>query len=360
MPLLHLDTYQFRNLNNVSISLDGNIHVIYGDNASGKTSLLEAMHVLCSGKSFLGASPRKMQQMETRDFSLRGGILMPEGYRNQLQFVWQDASLVLKSGGEKISRISEYARFQPVQAVTPASFRIIDESPDTRRRFIDWGVFHVKHDYVETWQRFQRCLSQRNKMLVQEVNNSTISAWNREYVALSEAVDGYREAYVETLKPTFHEMISRLLPESSVQIIYHRGWDPEDNLDELLDKTVDRDRQRGYTFYGPQRAELNLRMGKRVAKDIASRGQKKLITYALYLSQAQIQQQVGNYPGLLLIDDLPSELDGIHQNSVFDLLMQLPMQVVISCIEPDQINRIVDQASKLFHVKQGVVKEVVQ
>ena len=151
-----------------------------------------------------------------------------------------------------------------------------------------------------------------------------------------------------------------MLPDVDITLSYLAGWDQDQDLLELLDSTLNRDKERGYTIYGPQRAELNIRMGNRSAKDLASRGQKKLITYALYLSQAELQQNDGNYPGLLLIDDLPSELDQSHQKGVLDLLLDLPMQVVISCIEPGQLQKMADHASRLFHVKRGGVKEVVQ
>ncbi len=196
MPLERLEAHQFRNLQATSIQLTDGIQLIYGDNASGKTSLLEAMHVLCSGKSFLGASPRKMQQFEYDAFSISGVTTQQNHPPQQLRYRWQEGHIHLIMGSETARRTSEYAAIQPIQAITPLSYKIIDDRPEIRRRYMDWGVFHVKHEYGGTWRQFQRCLSQRNSMLHTGANKRAISAWSQEYVRQAEALDGYRQDYL--------------------------------------------------------------------------------------------------------------------------------------------------------------------
>ena len=184
--------------------------------------------------------------------------------------------------------------------------------------------------------------------------------WDIEYVKSCDIIDGYRSDYVAVLQQSFVNILKRLLPDTQVTIGYHRGWGKDSNLSDLLAQAQSRDIERGYTYYGPQRAELNIMLNGHPAKDTASRGQKKLITYALYIAQAEIQQQHGEYSGLLLVDDLPSELDDEHQSLVLDLLTELPMQVILSCIDPTDIEQVVEPSTKLFHVKQGKVEVVLQ
>ena len=358
MPLERLKTYQFRNLDNVNLTFDSGFNVVFGNNASGKTSLLEAAHVICSGKSFLRASPQKLQQFNSSDFSLNG-IMKFQEQPHRYQYLWKDHGVHLKINEQIVRKISRYALQQPVQAITPASFKLIDESPDIRRRFIDWGVFHVKHQYIDAWHRYQRSLSQRNAMLTQAKGKS-LMPWDIEYVKTCEIIDAYRSEYITALQQSFENIHKRLLPDTKVTIAYHRGWAKDCNLGELLAQAQSRDIERGYTYYGPQRAELHILLNGHPARDTASRGQKKLITYGLYIAQAQIQQQHGEYSGLLLVDDLPSELDAEHQSLVLDLLTDLPMQVILSCIDPSDIEQVVNPSTKLFHVKQGKVEVVLQ
>ena len=357
MPLSSLETYQFRNLQPGKIELDPGLQVVYGDNASGKSSLLDAMHVLCSAKSFLSAPPRKLQQFNSHEFSINGEVIQNDHPRQKIQFRWQNSQISLIHGLQTLRRTSEYAVLQPVQAITPISYQLIDGSPDTRRRFIDWGVFHVKHEYIDVWRRFQRTLSQRNAMLIQGVDDRTLSAWSNEYVLLSQEVHEFRLAYVKILDSIVRNMTARFLPSVQVSMKYQRGWDTDRDLGEILQSNFRQDRERHFTYYGPQRAELTIRLDNKLARDVASRGQKKLITFAMYLSQASLLQESGNNSGLLLVDDLPSELDSDHQSLVFEILQELPMQVVISCIDHLQLEISEGITNKLFHVKHGRIKE---
>ena len=360
MPLHRLETYQFRNLGNVRMDLDAGLQFIYGDNASGKTSLLDAIHVLCSAKSFLRASPGKMQQFGTTDFSLNGIVSQQASPLLPIQYRWQNSQIRLNLGNKQPRRSSEYASFQPVQAVTPVSYRLLDDPPDIRRRFMDWGVFHVKHDYADIWRRFRRSLAQRNTMLASGTDLQTLSAWSREYIQLAESLDEYRADYVALLVSQIKQYFCAFLPDSSLDIGYQRGWDTARSLDEVLRDNFRRDRERHFTYHGPQRAELVLKLDGVLARDSASRGQKKLITFAIYLAQANLQQELGRHSGVLLVDDLPSELDQEHMSLVMDVLQGLSMQVIVSCIDISRLSerhRYLD--NKVFHVKQGQV-EVIQ
>ena len=360
MPLDYLETFQFRNLEKVGIEFSPGTQLIYGDNASGKTSFLEAAHILCCAKSFLGASPRKLQKFNTHDFSLNGIISQKEDLQYSTQYRWQDNQLTLLRDNHPIQRISEYVVFQPTQAITPISYRLLDDSPDIRRRFMDWGVFHVKPEYGQLWIRFRKNLLHRNAILNGKGDKKILSAWNREYIQLAKRLSDLRKEYIGLLSGIVEGYFQKLLPEHNLVIHYRRGWDEEYDLSELLDSYFYKDKERGYTYYGPQRDDLILQLNGVLARDSASRGQKKLITFALYLAQASLQQQQGRYSSLLIVDDLPGELDLEHVLRVMDICIDLPMQVLISCIDIKQLPKKHQTADKMFHVKQGRIKEVLQ
>lgn len=334
------------------------IQVLFGDNASGKTSVLEALHVVCSGKSFLGASPRKIQQFGEKSFSCRGVVHQDSHPSRTLQYQWAENTVQLKIGHQSVRRSSEYAAIQPVQAITPQSYRLIDDAPESRRKFIDWGVFHVKHDYAQIWHGFQKSLVQRNRMLAMQSDSRAINAWSREFVQFAEILHDARQQYLQVFSEILCQVSQCLLPENRLEIAYHPGWDTDIPLAERLCKNFLKDQARGFTYYGPQRAELQIRLDGQIARDSASRGQKKLITFALYLAQSTLQQEQGERQGILLIDDLPSELDIGHLADVMDFLQDFPMQIILSCIDVQQLSAVEKTIKKLFHVKHGVVKEV--
>lgn len=359
MSLQRLEVHQFRNLTHLEISLDPGLQVISGDNASGKTSVLEAIHTLCSGKSFLGAVPRKMQQINEVAFSLQGDIFQPKHPKQTLHYRWQNHHIHLKVGSESARRASEYAVIQPVQTLSPISYRLIDETPENRRRFLDWGVFHVKRGYSSIWRKFHRALTQRNAMLAVGADARALNAWSHEYIKLAEQLDRCRLEYIQSLVEALQETANQLFPTEEVRLIYLPGWNREKGLEAQLEANFSKDRERRYTYFGPQRADIAIRLNGVPARDTASRGQKKLLIFALYLAQAMLQQKTGYREGLLMIDDLPSELDKEHLGLVLKVLTGLPMQVIVSCIDFQQLNMAENMVKKRFHVKQGRVTEVV-
>jgi len=359
MPLECLEARQFRNLQTASIRLTHGIQLVYGDNASGKTSLLEAMHVLCGGKSFLAASARKMQQFGSDAFSISGLSTQRDHPPQRLRYRWQAGHIHLEAGSEIVRRTSQYAAIQPVQAITPLSYKIIDDRPEIRRRFMDWGVFHVKQEYSSIWRQFQRCLNQRNSLLHRGADPHAISAWNKEYVRQAEALHSYRHDYMNQLQPILASISERLLAKKRLSVRYTAGWDREKGLSQLLEDNLQRDLERKFSYYGPQRADFSIHLDGHTARDTASRGQKKLITFALYLAQASLQQAIGHKKALLLIDDLPSELDTQHQAVILQVLQDSSMQAVISCINPGHLAFAANEPEKRFHVKHGRVTEVV-
>lgn len=357
MPIKRIETYNFRNLDDASLGLSDGINIISGNNGSGKTSILEAINVTCCARSFLGASPRKFLQLEKNSLALRAFISTENSFDTQISFKWLDSSTVLSIGNERISRASLYAQQQPVQAITPISFQVIDQAPELRRKFIDWGVFHVKHEYASLWQNFQRVLLQRNKAIADSVH-SDLDSWNNQFVKLSLSITSSRQHYTDQFIEIFDSVLRQLGFTESVQLVFMPGWDQDKDLLSILETSYRNDKQRGFTYYGPQRADLSLKIKGKPVRDICSRGQKKLITYAMYLSQALLQESLGSRTGVLLIDDLPSELDANHQQSVISFLEQLPMQSVLSCIDAEQLSSQSNKIAKRFHVEQGRVTEV--
>jgi DNA replication and repair protein RecF len=353
MSIEFVEAHNFRLFNQLSLDLDHGINVIYGDNASGKTSLLESIHYLCSCKSFLAASPRKLIKKNSEEFYVRGRLRLEESRSLTISIAWQEQKVHLKHGLENIYKTSTYAAYQPILAIGPFSYKLIDDTPEIRRKYIDWGVFHVKHHYSHITRDFNRVMLQRNKLLHSGTSREAIHAWDHQFVDLAESIDQYRKNYISLLNNKLSEITRIFLPDEQLKIQYLRGWPEDETLSEYLEKSYHNDVDRKFTYYGPQRADMLMKLNGLNVRDSASRGQKKLITFALYLSQLSLQNDVGNRKGILIIDDLPSELDKYNIQLVIEYVSSMQIQSFLSCISPDLIDFGVGDFTRMFHVKRG-------
>lgn len=358
MPIRQLEVSGVRNLAPLTFAPDPSVNFIYGDNGAGKTSLLEAITLLSSGKSFrthqfkylvADASDRLELKAELDDGTQAYNLRFKSGD----QLVRLNDKLV-SSRAEVVSRM-------PVQVIDPGSFRLLSGSPEDRRQFLDWGVFYQVESYFERWRQYRQLLKQRNSAL-KSADEPMVAVWQPAFVEVAELIDTHRAAYFEGLAQEFYRILALLDSGiEGVELGYFRGWDKSLSLTEALAKASDRDYSLGYSQRGPHRAELRVTQDKSPAVEILSRGQQKTVVAALKLAQGHCYRQSTGRAPIYLVDDLASELDRDHRLSLCRLLEQLECQVFITSIDKDQLFDIwTPRAFKLFHVEQGVVEEVGQ
>ncbi|WP_257265675.1 DNA replication/repair protein RecF [Endozoicomonas sp. ONNA2] len=347
-----------RNLSSVSITPSSSVNVLYGLNGSGKTSVLEAIHILGVARSFRTSRIKPVINQGAEVCTVFGRIgetLVPVGVSRNLR----DESLQIRVSGENLKSTSDLARLLPLQVINPDTFRLLEGSPKLRRSFIDWGVFHVKHhDFFPIWKRLQKALKQRNTLLRHgRISGSELTSWNLEFEKAANAIDELRDDYIQRLTPVFNEVLSELADMDNLSIQYYRGWDRERTLHEVLSSGLTRDVQSGYTHAGPQRADLRIRIGKGSAVDILSRGQLKLVVCALKLAQGFLYKELQDKQCIFLVDDLPSELDTPNRQKLCRLFQKMNCQTFITCVEKEALEHcwLPETEVKMFHVKHGQV-----
>ncbi|WP_067515833.1 DNA replication/repair protein RecF [Endozoicomonas ascidiicola] len=352
---------QIRNLISASLQPSSSINVLYGFNGSGKTSVLEAIHLLGVARSFRTSRIKPVINRESDICTVFGRLGMssgtiPIGVSRNLM----DESLQIRVSGENLKSTSELARLLPLQVINPDTFRLLEGSPKLRRHFIDWGVFHVKHqDFFPIWKRMQKALKQRNSLLRHgRINGSELSSWNIEFEKAAKAIDQLRSDYIQKLIPVFKEVLSELSDMDDLTIQYYRGWDKDRDLKEVLESGLTRDIQSGYTHAGPQRADLRVRIGRGSAVDVLSRGQLKLVVCALKLAQGFLYKEIQGKQCVFLVDDLPSELDTINRQKLCRLFQKMKCQTFITSVEKEALENcwLPETEVKLFHVKHGQVE----
>lgn len=350
MPLVRLDISHVRNLSSVRLDPSPQVNLILGENGSGKTSVLEAIHLLSFGRSFRSHKHKTYIQHEKEHclvFALvdQGtGSNVPVGLQRH-----RDGEIEVHIKGQRAHSVVELAERLPVQLINPDAFRLLEGSPGVRRQFIDWGVFHFDKDFILSWKGWQKALKQRNTLLRRgRISPSLLAAFDLELIRLGELVNASRKAYVEDLAPYFSQVLSNLNDGLSVHLQFYQGWDSQKSLSQAMEASRERDIDLGYTNTGPQRADLKVKTASGEALDTLSRGQQKLVVSALKIAQGQLLIEMGRQL-VFLVDDLPAELDVTHRQKLCRLLESLNSQIFITSVGPDTADFLWSETTNVRH-----------
>jgi len=357
MTLRRVQVTDFRCLHRADLDLDPNFTLISGPNASGKTSLLEAVYVLGRGRSFrtrrleplIRTGAERMMIVGEAELPERGITLGVEGSADGLR---------ARVGGDRVASLAELAWVLPVQIIDPEIHRLIEEGPNRRRRFLDWGVFHVEHSFVENWQRYQQALRQRNAALKARQGRAAVAAWDLELVRYGELITDARRRYVEQLAPVAATVAAHLL-NLELGLAYRPGWAAGTELSAALEGSFARDLDLGATQVGPHRADLAIRLEGATVRDRVSRGQQKLLAAVLLLSQIKLFPQDSRARPTLLLDDPAAELDSGHLRALLHEVRSQPLQLVVTTLQASGPELAVFGApGRRFEITAGEVRAV--
>jgi len=318
-----------RCLQAVSVELDPRFTLISGPNGSGKTSLLEAIYVLGRGRSFRTRRLDHLIRRGRERFVVFGEI--ESGHRRLTMGVEGEAGRLRgQVSGTPVSTLGELALALPVQIIDPEVHKLIEEGPVRRRRFLDWGVFHVEPSFIGIWQRYHQVLKQRNAALRARQSRPMVSAWDGDLIRFGEAIDSARARYVETLTVAAVRLTQELLG-MELQLTYQRGW-PQGHLSESLAQSAALEIERRVTQVGPHRADLRIKLAGQLAKDHVSRGQQKLLAAALLIAQIELFPMDAPEMPALLLDDPSAELDSERLTTLITRVSRGPHQLIVTTL----------------------------
>lgn len=348
MPLSRLRIEFFRCLTHVELVLDPEQNYFFGPNGAGKTSLLEAIHVLGRGRSFRLRQNKRLIQYDAPGFTVFGEVHR-SGRIRKLGFTVDAGGRQLRLDGQKGPAMTELAQILPVFVIEPSVHFLIEGGPGERRRFLDWGVFHVEPAYIPAWRRYRRVLGQRNAAL--RVGQYPES-WDRMIAASGMQITQARESYVKELGKALAGLGEALLGQP-LELKYRPGWRADRTLQDALRQSRQRDRQTGATQVGPHRANLEIRLGARGVREEISRGQQKLAAAALVLAQVRVLAETKGHGGTLLVDDPAAELDEAALGALLSVLDTLPAQRIVTGLTEASLAG--SRPPSRFHVEQGRV-----
>lgn len=363
MSISRLSVTNLRNISSIELMPCPVVNLIIGANGSGKTSLLEAVFLLGRARSFkTNKSSIYIRQGENKA-TVFGQVntlanLPPVnvGVSKTL-----DGHHQIKAAGSLLSSASALLELLPIQLIEPDTFKLLSAGPNHRRQFVDWGVFHVEHTFFDGWQRLNRCLKQRNKLLRRgKIERSVLAVWDQEFLQYAEAITRQRSAYVEQLKPFFYKVLFDLVADDlkGLEFDFYKGWSLKVSLEQILEANLETDSKRGFTQAGPHRADLRVRYLGQNASDVLSRGQQKLVICALKIAQGYLFSQYTGRTCIYLLDDLAAELDEVYRERLCDLLSTLDCQLFITSVDEQLFSRSWPSMDvKVFHVKQGELEQ---
>jgi DNA replication and repair protein RecF len=353
-----LEILDFRNIPSAQLAFTPGLNLITGPNASGKTSLLEAIYTLGRVRSFRTHNPRQTIRYGQETFRLVGRIAVATGNSVPVGIERSADRLQVHLAGEAIRRLSDLAGCFPVQILSSDTASLFNGGPRYRRHVLDWALFHVEQGYRDLWQRYARILKQRNAALRSQARTALVTVWDDDLNEAATAIDQRRRAYIEQFTGLLGEELSQLLPGCSPELRYSAGWPAERTLSVVLAEHLDKDRRHGYTHYGIHRADFRLLVDGREVATHCSRGQQKAVLVGFLLAQVRLQQACNCPAGAFLLDDLTSELDPGNQRRVLQALRELDAQVFVTAIEGDRIETTGWDTVRQFHVEHGAIKEV--
>ena len=343
----------FRNYNNEEINLNKNINVFYGENAQGKTNIIEAIYLCSMGKSF-----RAKQDKEMIKLNENNSILEIEFFKSD-----RDGKIKIQLGnrkmvfvnGIKIKKLSELLGNLNVVMFTPDDINILKGGPQNRRRFLDIMISQLRPNYMHILSLYAKTLEQRNNYLkqIKEENKSEemLDIWDEKLAEYAFIISNYRNDFIEKIKNKIKKIHSEITDNrEDIEIEYLTECLDKKNYLNLLKQRRKLDIIKSYTTKGIHRDDFNIYINKKELSIYGSQGQHRTAMLSLKLSEVNIiEDEIGEKP-VLLLDDFMSELDSKRRNHFLEKINDT--QVIITCTDKIDIEK---NKILIYNVNDGKV-----
>lgn len=347
----------FRNYESQEINLNDNINIFYGNNAQGKTNILEALYFCALGRSF-----RTFKENELIQFNHNNSKIIidyqKQNRENKIQInLYKDSRKTIKLNDIKINRNSELVGNLNLVIFSPDDIIILKQAPALRRKFLDILISQLKPNYVHLLSEYNKVLDQRNAYLKTK-NTETIEIWDEQLATFAEKIHEYRSVYIKKLQEKMEKIHPSLTNDKEKIIIkYKSGFTNKEEFLKKLKSNLQNDLWKGYTHDGTHRDDFEILINDKVLNLYGSQGQHRTAVLSLKIAELDIvKDEIGENP-ILLLDDVTSELDIGRINSIFNIVKDY--QVFITCTDVNSILKFdcLTKNMKLYNIEGGRVKE---
>ncbi|HRC62067.1 MAG TPA: DNA replication/repair protein RecF [Dehalococcoidia bacterium] len=348
MSLQTLELDNLRCIERAELELHPRLNLVTGPNGSGKTSLLEAVHLLGRGRSFRTRLTERLVRFGSDWLNVVGRVEDPLVGTVGVHF-HRETGLRARMAGRDVRSLGELSVALPVMILDPGIHRLVEEGPSYRRRWLDWGVFHVEPAFAAAWASYTQSLRQRNAALRQGADPT---AWEPELARAGELITECRRRTLEQLEAHWVPVAQRLLG-LPISLTFYRGWSSERSLAQGLELGRARDVETGGTGTGPHRFDVWLRIEGRAAREVLSRGQQKLLGACMALAITRLVTGIRGKPPVLLLDDPAAELDATRTQLLIEEIRATSGQLLVTALHAEDLR--FGTPERTFHVEQGRV-----
>lgn len=357
MIIESIELKNYRNYEELHMELNEGTNILYGDNAQGKTNILEAVYVCCTSKSHKSAKDRDIIRFDQDESHIKMQVRkngVP--YRIDMHLK-KNKPKGIAIGGVPIRRASELFGIANVVCFSPEDLNIIKNGPSERRRFIDMELCQLNKLYVHALVQYNKVLVQRNKLL-KELSfrpdyGETLDVWDRQLVNYGKEVMKFRKEFISQLNEMNHEIHARLSGRKEDLVIYYEPDTDCELFEEALKRGRPQDLKQKTTLCGPHRDDISFFVNGIDIRKFGSQGQQRTAALSLKLSELELVKQLIHDKPILLLDDVLSELDASRQNHLLSAISDI--QTIITCTGLDDFVNNRFKIDKVFRVIEGTV-----
>ena len=357
MIIKSIELADYRNYDSLNLQFDKGTNILYGDNAQGKTNILEAIYVAATTKSHRGSKDREIVNFGKEEAHIRT-YLEKEGVETRVDMhLRKSKSKGIAIDGQKIKKAAELLGLCNVVFFSPEDLGIIKIGPAERRRFVDMELCQLDSFYLYNLNHYNKIVNQRNKLLKDMYMNpdlkETLSIWDMQLGSFGSKVIERRKLFVEQLNEIIYEIHTKLTGEKRELFIRDEADVEIEDFEKKLKAGQDRDIRAKMTSVGPHRDDFSFLIGDVDIRKFGSQGQQRTAALSLKLSEIELVKKITKDTPVLLLDDVLSELDSNRQNYLLNSIGDI--QTIITCTGLEEFVNNRFDINKIFRVADGVV-----
>ena len=359
MIIQSLELENFRNYGTLSVHFDSRTNILYGDNAQGKTNILEAVYLSATTKSHKGSKDKDLINFASEEAHIRTYVVK-DGLENRVDMhLRKNKSKGIAINGQKIKKAADLLGLLNVVFFSPEDLSIIKNGPSERRRFVDMELCQLDSVYLHNLNHYNKIVNQRNRLLKDLYANQglrdTLFLWDSQLVSYGQKIIEQRNTFISQLNEIIYEIHLKLTGgKEKLEIVYEPDVLAMD-FEEKLQKCQERDIRLKQTSAGPHRDDFSFAVGAIDIRKFGSQGQQRTAALSLKLAEIELVRKMTKDVPLLLLDDVLSELDSSRQNYLLNSIGDI--QTIITCTGLEEFVNNRFEINKVFEVSDGVIHE---
>ena len=357
MVIKSIELADYRNYDSLTMQFDKGTNILYGDNAQGKTNILEAIFVSATTKSHRGSKDKEIINFDKEEAHIRT-YLEKEGVETRVDMhLRKSKSKGLAIDGQKIKKAADLLGLCNIVFFSPEDLGIIKNGPSERRRFVDMELCQLDNLYLYNLNNYNKIVNQRNKLLKDMYMNpdlkETLSIWDMQLVSYGSRIIERRKIFVEQLNEIIYDIHKKLSGDKEELTIKYEPDTCIDEFEKNLKLSWDKDIKAKMTSVGPHRDDFSFFVSDIDIRKFGSQGQQRTAALSLKLSEIELVKKLSQDTPVLLLDDVLSELDSNRQNYLLNNIGDI--QTIISCTGLEEFVNNRFEINKVFHVSNGSV-----